>query len=134
MKIYTRISSYFQKYGNILTFLKEYGLGIFNEKYWKRLVPSLLLHTRILVYAIPFVSYPTRTGYRYDTALLLSVFGGVLGLDRFYLGYPAIGLFKLCTFAACGLLYLLDLVLIAFQVSTTALSFTNSFLVTSILI
>jgi TM2 domain-containing membrane protein YozV len=34
----------------------------------------------------------------FHTAVGLSVFLGFLGIDRFYLGYPAIGLVKLCTF------------------------------------
>lgn len=30
-------------------------------------------------------------GYNYEIALILSIFGGILGLDRFYLGYIALG-------------------------------------------
>jgi len=38
-------------------------------------------------------------GYSYKKAVGLSVFLGLLGVDRFYLGYPTIGLIKLLT---CG--------------------------------
>ena len=59
--------------------------------------------------------------YDFHTALLLSIFGGFLGLDRFYLGYPAIGLIKFCTFGmlmvgqvrlCCCLMSLLSLMLL----------------------
>ncbi|KAA3670010.1 uncharacterized protein DEA37_0006811, partial [Paragonimus westermani] len=53
------------------------------------------------------------SGYRFESALLLSVFGGVFGLDRFYLGYPALGCFKAATFGGFGLWYLADIVLLA---------------------
>lgn len=44
-----------------------------------------------------YVIHFCRNGYSFETSLLLSVFLGMFGADRFYLGYPAIGLFKLCT-------------------------------------
>ncbi|CAH8652988.1 unnamed protein product [Heterobilharzia americana] len=55
------------------------------------------------------------TGYKFDLALLLSVFGGVFGLDRFYLGYPALGCLKLFTFGGFGLWYLCDILLISLE-------------------
>lgn len=55
-------------------------------------------------------------GKRFDVALLLSVFLGWLGIDRFYLGYPALGLVKLCTFGFMLLWHLVDILLIAIQV------------------
>lgn len=55
-------------------------------------------------------------GKRFDVALLLSVFLGWLGIDRFYLGYPALGLVKLCTFGFLLLWHLVDILLIAIQV------------------
>lgn len=33
----------------------------------------------------------TRNGKKFNVALLLSIFVGWLGIDRFYLGYPALG-------------------------------------------
>ncbi|XP_050306095.1 TM2 domain-containing protein CG10795 [Anthonomus grandis grandis] len=55
-------------------------------------------------------------GYSFETSLLLSIFLGMLGLDRFYLGYPAIGLAKFCTFGFMFLGQLIDIILIATQV------------------
>ncbi|XP_073259445.1 TM2 domain-containing protein 1-like [Porites lutea] len=55
-------------------------------------------------------------GHSYETALLLSVFLGMFGIDRFYLGYPAIGLLKFCTLGFFFVFHLVDIVLIATQV------------------
>ena len=52
-------------------------------------------------------------GYSFETTLLLSVFLGMFGADRFYLGYPAIGLAKLCTFGFLLVGQLIDIILIA---------------------
>jgi TM2 domain-containing membrane protein YozV len=55
-------------------------------------------------------------GVSFGTSLLLSVFLGMFGVDRFYLGYPAIGLLKLCTLGFMFLGQLIDVLLIAMQV------------------
>ncbi|PNF36033.1 hypothetical protein B7P43_G12757 [Cryptotermes secundus] len=48
--------------------------------------------------------------------MLLSIFLGMFGADRFYLGYPAIGLLKFCTLGFMFLGQLVDIILIATQV------------------
>ena len=52
----------------------------------------------------------------YGIALGLSVFFGFLGLDRFYLGYVAIGFLKLSTVGFFLLGHLIDIILIALQI------------------
>ncbi|KAG7277529.1 hypothetical protein CRUP_030691 [Coryphaenoides rupestris] len=56
------------------------------------------------------------SGYSYKVAVALSLFLGWLGADRFYLGYPALGLLKFCTVGFCGIGSLMDFLLIAMQI------------------
>lgn len=49
----------------------------------------------------------------YMTALILSIFFGVVGVDRFYLGYTGLGVLKLLTLGGCGVWALIDLINIA---------------------
>jgi TM2 domain-containing membrane protein YozV len=50
---------------------------------------------------------------KYVTALLLSWFFGVLGVDRFYLGHTRLGILKLITIGGVGIWALIDFILIA---------------------
>uniref|UniRef100_A0A8C1M4K9 TM2 domain containing 1 n=1 Tax=Cyprinus carpio TaxID=7962 RepID=A0A8C1M4K9_CYPCA len=56
------------------------------------------------------------SGYSYKVALALSLFLGWIGADRFYLGYPALGLLKFCTVGFCGIGSLVDFMLISMQI------------------
>lgn len=46
------------------------------------------------------------------TAILLSIFLGELGIDRFYLGYTGMGILKLLTLGCFGILYIYDIIMI----------------------
>jgi TM2 domain-containing membrane protein YozV len=46
----------------------------------------------------------------WTVALLLSIFLGILGIDRFYLGYTGKGILKLITGGGLGIWWLIDLI------------------------
>lgn len=49
----------------------------------------------------------------YVVALVLSIFLGTLGVDRFYMGKIGTGILKLLTIGGLGIWWLIDLILIA---------------------
>jgi TM2 domain-containing membrane protein YozV len=66
-------------------------------------------HGRPLRYTSP--AQPSDKDW--GSALLLSIFLGWLGIDRFYLGYTGLGVLKLATGGGCGIWSLVDSILIA---------------------
>ena len=50
---------------------------------------------------------------KYLVALLLSIFVGGIGVDRFYMGLVGTGILKLLTLGGCGIWWIIDLILIA---------------------
>jgi len=50
---------------------------------------------------------------KYVVALLLSIFFGMVGVDRFYLGQVGTGILKFCTMGGAGIWWIIDIFLIA---------------------
>jgi TM2 domain-containing membrane protein YozV len=65
--------------------------------------------------AAPQVAAPVAADDSKDwlVALLLSIFVGEFGVDRFYLGHIGLGILKLVTGGGCGVWWLIDVILIA---------------------
>lgn len=55
----------------------------------------------------------SRPRKNFATAMVLSIFFGGLGIDRFYLGCIFTGILKLITFGGLGIWYLIDMIRLA---------------------
>jgi len=62
---------------------------------------------------IPDSATPPSQGKDWLTTLLLAIFLGSLGVDRFYAGHIGLGIFKLITCGGVGIWWLIDIILIA---------------------
>jgi TM2 domain-containing membrane protein YozV len=58
-------------------------------------------------------STPPAGGKDWLTTLLLAIFLGSLGVDRFYAGHTGLGVLKLITCGGVGIWWLIDIILIA---------------------
>jgi hypothetical protein len=80
----------------------------------KALKPTTMVQHKEAGYPVAASAVPTVfSDKQWMTALILSFFLGVFGVDRFYLGQTGLGIAKLLTFGGCGIWALIDFILIA---------------------
>lgn len=62
---------------------------------------------------VVYVAQGTVLNKNHGVAVVLSVFFGWLGVDRFYLGQVGLGILKLLTFGLLGVWWVIDIFVIA---------------------
>lgn len=59
------------------------------------------------------VAAPADREVNWIAVLLVSIFVGSLGIDRFMLGHTGLGILKLLTLGGCGIWTIIDIIMVA---------------------